>query len=134
MTSKQHHDDPAASPVIATGSPAAASPRSLETTMDHPDCATPIDRYLPPPFTLSPPLLSRLTHHASNRLCTVHRRLGLVYGVCCLLGLSTLLPWNVFITEKQFFNVRVQQPPTQPALADNFENIIVVAFQIMCAS
>ena len=62
------------------------------------------------------------------------RRLGLVYGVCCLLGLSTLLPWNVFITEKQFFSVRVQQPPTQPALADNFENIIVVAFQIMCVA
>ena len=55
-----------------------------------------------------------------------------MYGVCCLLGLGTLLPWNVFITEKQYFDVRVQQPPTQPALADNFENIIVVSFQMLC--
>jgi len=62
------------------------------------------------------------------------RRYGLVYGVCCLLGLSTLLPWNVFITEKQFFSVRAQQLPTQPAVADNFTSVIVVAFQIMCVA
>jgi hypothetical protein len=48
--------------------------------------------------------------------------------------LGTLLPWNLFITEKQYFDVRVQQPPTQPALADNFENIIVVSFQLMCVA
>ena len=57
-----------------------------------------------------------------------------MYGVCCLLGLGTLLPWNLFITEKQYFDVRVQQPPTQAALADNFENIIVVSFQLMCVA
>ena len=75
-----------------------------------------------------------LDGHSTDEGALRTGRWGAVYGVCCLLGLGTLLPWNVFITEKQYFDVRVQQPPTQPALADNFENIIVVSFQILCVA
>lgn len=55
----------------------------------------------------------------------------IVYGILCLLGVATLLPWNVFITENEFFDVRVHQPPTYSALADNFETSIVLIFQFV---
>jgi hypothetical protein len=89
-----------------------------------------------------------------------------------LLGVGTLLPFNVFITERTFYEVsicfcitwhgsayldfmhapsggrmhqqlsggcvprqvRAQQPPTWRAAADNFENLLVLVFQLWCAT
>ena len=56
----------------------------------------------------------------------------MVYIICCLLGLGTLLPFNVLITEQQFFSVRTHVPPTTLAFADNITNLIVVSFQLVC--
>ena len=33
-----------------------------------------------------------------------------MYWILCLLGVATLLPWNVFITESEFFDIRVHVP------------------------
>lgn len=53
----------------------------------------------------------------------------MVWAIMCLLGVATLLPWNVFITETDFFNVRVHVPPTYHAIADGmFENAISIIF------
>jgi hypothetical protein len=52
-----------------------------------------------------------------------------VYGILCLMGVATLLPWNVFITENEFFNIRVHQPPTYITIADSFETAVVLVFQ-----
>ena len=57
-----------------------------------------------------------------------------MYGICCLLGLGTLLPFNVLITEQQFFTVRTHVAPTAAVFADNVTNLIVVSFQIVCVS
>lgn len=40
-----------------------------------------------------------------------------------LLGCGTLLPWNVVITEKEFFDVRLHQLPSWAAVADNFPSL-----------
>jgi hypothetical protein len=47
-----------------------------------------------------------------------------------LLGLANLLPWNVFISQPEYFNVRVHQLPTLQALADGVETAIVIVFQL----
>ncbi len=49
----------------------------------------------------------------------------------CLLGVATLLPWNVFITENEFFDIRVHVKPTYRSIADNFESAIVLTFQFV---
>ena len=49
----------------------------------------------------------------------------------CLLGVAALLPWNVFITENDFFDVRVHVDPTFPRIADSFESAIVLVFQFV---
>lgn len=54
-----------------------------------------------------------------------------VYGILSLLGVATLLPWNVFITENEYFDVRVHIKPTYPSVADNFESSIVLTFQFV---
>ncbi|CAL8462012.1 g1543 [Coccomyxa elongata] len=54
-----------------------------------------------------------------------------VYGILCLLGVATLLPWNVFITENEFFDIRVHVKPTYRSIADNFESAIVLTFQFV---
>ncbi|KAK9819625.1 hypothetical protein WJX72_000372 [[Myrmecia] bisecta] len=58
-------------------------------------------------------------------------RYRLVYIILCLLGVATLLPYNVFITETGYFSVRVHQPPYAAGLADNFEAILVTSNNIM---
>jgi len=55
----------------------------------------------------------------------------MVYWILCLLGVATLLPWNVFITESEFFDIRVHVPPTYDRVADSFETAIVLVFQIV---
>lgn len=37
-------------------------------------------------------------------------RFGAVYIIFVLLGTGTLLPFNVFLTEKEFYDVRLQVP------------------------
>lgn len=69
---------------------------------------------------------------SSSTFCLLCRG-KLVYGILCLLGVATLLPWNVFITENEFFDIRVHQPPTYHAIADNFETAIVLIFQFVYA-
>ncbi len=54
-----------------------------------------------------------------------------VYSILSLLGVATLLPWNVFITENEYFDVRVHIKPTYPSVADNFESSIVLTFQFV---
>ena len=54
-----------------------------------------------------------------------------VYWILCLLGVATLLPWNVFITESEFFDIRVHVLPTYGSIADSFETAIVLVFQFM---
>ena len=58
-------------------------------------------------------------------------RSRIVYWILCLLGVATLLPWNVFITESEFFDIRVHVPPTYDRVADSFETAIVLVFQIV---
>lgn len=55
----------------------------------------------------------------------------MVYGILCLLGVATLLPWNVFINENEYFDVRVHVKPTYLNIADNFESAIVLVFQFV---
>lgn len=53
-----------------------------------------------------------------------------VYAIFLLLGTGTLLPFNVFITERDFFEVRSIIQPTWISAARNMENIIVTTFQV----
>mmetsp|Transcript_6240 Transcript_6240/g.38768 ORF Transcript_6240/g.38768 Transcript_6240/m.38768 type:complete len:666 (-) Transcript_6240:2464-4461(-) len=55
---------------------------------------------------------------------------GLTYVICFVLGVGTLLPWNVFITMKEFFYVRFRQAPYNLFLANNYEAIFAVGYQI----
>jgi len=38
------------------------------------------------------------------------------------------MPWNVFITEKEFWDVRLHQDPFNPLIAHNFMNIFALTF------
>ncbi|GBF96920.1 equilibrative nucleoside transporter family [Raphidocelis subcapitata] len=55
-------------------------------------------------------------------------RYGLVYGILVILGIGTLLPWNVMITEKEFFDVRLHVEPYLPAVAGNFMSLFGLTF------
>ena len=55
-------------------------------------------------------------------------RWGLCYLVFLLAGAGTMFPWNVFITERAYFDVRLFAPPFTPALADSFESVFGVAY------
>lgn len=56
------------------------------------------------------------------------KRYGLVYGILVTLGVGTLLPWNVMITEKEFFDVRLHVPPYDARVAGNFMNWFGLTF------
>lgn len=58
------------------------------------------------------------------------RRWGLVYGILVLLGVGTLMPWNVFMTEKEFWDIRLHQDPFNPFIAHNFMNLFAVTFNL----
>lgn len=55
-------------------------------------------------------------------------RFHLTYGVTFLAGVGTLLPWNVFITERAYFDLRLFVPPYAPAVADAFESVFGMTF------
>eukprot|EP00798_Chlamydomonas_sp_ICE-L_P016322 gene16322-22512_t len=56
---------------------------------------------------------------------------GIVYFIFVLLGTATLLPWNVFLTEKEFYDVRFQVPPYNDFIADNFMSLFALCFNAM---
>jgi equilibrative nucleoside transporter 1/2/3 len=58
-------------------------------------------------------------------------RFGLVYGILVILGIGTLLPWNVMITEKEFFDVRLHVEPYLPAVAGNFMSLFGLTFNTL---
>ena len=60
-------------------------------------------------------------------------RFGLCYIVFLLAGAGTMFPWNVFITERAYFDVRLFAPPFTPALADSFESVFGVAYLLINA-
>ncbi len=62
------------------------------------------------------------------------RRWHLVYAIIVLQGLASAVPWNVFVTESEYFGLRVHVPPFSRILADNFENVNLVISQAACAS
>lgn len=56
---------------------------------------------------------------------------GVVYFIFVLLGTATLLPWNVFLTEKEFYDVRFQVKPFNDFLADNFMGLFALSFNTL---
>jgi equilibrative nucleoside transporter 1/2/3 len=52
-----------------------------------------------------------------------------VYAIVVLQGLASAVPWNVFVTESEYFGLRVHVPPSSRVLADNFENVNLVISQ-----
>jgi equilibrative nucleoside transporter 1/2/3 len=61
-----------------------------------------------------------------------HRpRFGLVYGILVMLGIGTLLPWNVMITEKEFFDVRLHVEPADARIAGNFMSLFGLTFNTL---
>ena len=50
------------------------------------------------------------------------------YGVMFLLGVGTLLPWNVFITERAYFDLRLRVEPYNPSFANAFESIFGMTY------
>ena len=55
-------------------------------------------------------------------------RWGLCYLIFLLAGAGTMFPWNVFITERAYFDVRLFAPPFTPALANSFESVFGMAY------
>ena len=47
------------------------------------------------------------------------------------MGTATLLPWNVFLTEKEFYDVRFQVKPYDAFVADNFMSLFALAFNTL---
>ena len=90
---------------------------------------------LPPWRSLRQPLFRSHLHTVREALtlahCAVLRRSRMVYWILCLLGVATLLPWNVYITESEFFDIRVHVPPTYNGIADSCETAIVLVFQFV---
>ena len=57
----------------------------------------------------------------------------LAYSIMVLHGLASAIPWNVYITETEYFSLRVHEPPTQQLVADNFETIELLVSQFAYA-
>lgn len=51
-----------------------------------------------------------------------------MYGILVMLGIGTLLPLNVFLTEKEFFDIRLHVEPVQPTVANNFLSLFGLVF------
>mmetsp|Transcript_31022 Transcript_31022/g.68826 ORF Transcript_31022/g.68826 Transcript_31022/m.68826 type:complete len:479 (-) Transcript_31022:805-2241(-) len=56
---------------------------------------------------------------------------GIVYFIFVLLGTGTLLPWNVFLTEKEFYDVRFKVEPCSYFIVDNFMGLFALAFNTL---
>lgn len=61
-------------------------------------------------------------------------RFRLVYITFGILGIGTLLPWNVVLTETDYFLVRSHVPPTAPSIANNFPAVLANSYTIMCGA
>ena len=48
-----------------------------------------------------------------------------------LLGTGTLLPWNVFLTEKEFYDVRMHVRPFNAYITQNFMSLFCLVFNTM---
>ncbi|KAF5831381.1 hypothetical protein DUNSADRAFT_13197 [Dunaliella salina] len=55
----------------------------------------------------------------------------IVYVIFVLFGIATLLPWNVFLTEKEYWDVRFQVPPFNEFIADNFMSLFALSFNAL---
>ncbi|PNH05370.1 Equilibrative nucleoside transporter 1 [Tetrabaena socialis] len=55
-------------------------------------------------------------------------RYGIVYFIFVLLGTGTLLPWNVFLTEKEFYDVRLHVAPFNGYITENFMSLFCLIF------
>ncbi|KXZ48068.1 hypothetical protein GPECTOR_30g163 [Gonium pectorale] len=55
-------------------------------------------------------------------------RYGIVYIIFVLLGTGTLLPWNVFLTEKEFYDVRLHVVPFNGYITENFMSLFCLVF------
>lgn len=53
-----------------------------------------------------------------------------MYYILLVLGVGTLLPWNVFLTEKEFFDIRLHVEPSNPTIANNFVSLFGLVFNI----
>ncbi|GIL90052.1 hypothetical protein Vretimale_18111 [Volvox reticuliferus] len=58
----------------------------------------------------------------------VQDRYGIVYFIFVLLGTGTLLPWNVFLTEKEFYDVRLHVQPYNGYITENFMSLFCLVF------
>ncbi|KAG2422806.1 hypothetical protein HXX76_015753 [Chlamydomonas incerta] len=58
----------------------------------------------------------------------VQDKYGVVYFIFVLLGTGTLLPWNVFLTEKEFYDVRLHVPPFNGYITENFMSVFCLVF------
>ena len=58
----------------------------------------------------------------------------LVQAIIIVQGLASALPWNVYVTESEYFTLRVHVPPFNRVLADNFENVNLLTSQAACAA
>uniref|UniRef100_A0A7S3VLA4 Uncharacterized protein n=1 Tax=Dunaliella tertiolecta TaxID=3047 RepID=A0A7S3VLA4_DUNTE len=54
-----------------------------------------------------------------------------VYVIFVLFGIATLLPWNVFLTEKEYWDVRFQVRPFNEFIADNFMSLFALSFNAL---
>jgi hypothetical protein len=61
----------------------------------------------------------------------VKDRGGVVYVIFVLLGCATLFPWNVFLTEAEFYAVRFQVKPYNAFVAENFMPLFGVSFNTL---
>ncbi len=61
----------------------------------------------------------------------MRRRFGIVYFVFVLLGATTLLPFNVFMTEKEFYDVRLHSEPFDPYVASNFMGLFGLVYNTL---
>eukprot|EP00201_Polytomella_parva_P016635 CAMPEP_0175067138 /NCGR_PEP_ID=MMETSP0052_2-20121109/16920_1 /TAXON_ID=51329 ORGANISM="Polytomella parva, Strain SAG 63-3" /NCGR_SAMPLE_ID=MMETSP0052_2 /ASSEMBLY_ACC=CAM_ASM_000194 /LENGTH=369 /DNA_ID=CAMNT_0016333963 /DNA_START=132 /DNA_END=1238 /DNA_ORIENTATION=+ len=53
---------------------------------------------------------------------------ALVYYIFLLLGTGLLLPWNVFLTEKEFYDVRLHVAPYYRYITENFMSLFSLVF------
>lgn len=51
-----------------------------------------------------------------------------MYIIFVLLGTGTLLPWNVFLTEKEFYDVRLHVTPYMDYVTNNFMSLFCMVF------
>ena len=69
-----------------------------------------------------------------SQICVTRRavhRLQLVYITFGALGVATLLPWNVVLTETEYFLVRSHQAPFSQRIADNFPSVLANSYTLL---